>query len=209
MAMEIMTVENVAFAAYGRVLAGYPVAGALEAIREVPMEDGLRYQPRAEVLHLAPDAEKCGDMFFGGLPYQLGYLVGTKTKLDELHFHRSCALYAGAEAFVLLAAAPGDLADGKLDVGRIRAFLVPAGVAVEVYGGVVHALRRAPKQAGIRALVLLPYATKSNYRTTDQANFVDKMLWGRNTWVLAHRFSPEAVDGAVVALEGDNLDIKE
>ena len=38
-------------------------------------------------------------------------------------------------------------------------------------------------------------------------NAMDKMLWARNKWLLAHPESSEAAAGAVVALTGVNIDI--
>ena len=40
-------------------------------------------------------------------------------------------------------------------------------------------------------------------------NVLDKSLWARNKWLLAHADSSEAKDGAYVGLKGENIDIKD
>ena len=49
--------------------------------------------------------------------------------------------------------------------------------------------------------------TNTDFRPEDGANIMDKMLWARNKWLLAHADSDEAAQGAKVALTGANIDI--
>ncbi len=205
--MQILSVHDAAFAPYGRILQGYPLKGLMEVVSALPVGDKICYQAREERLHLAPDAEKCGDMFLGGMPFQLGYCTGKSTRLDAMAFHRSSELLCGAQDFILLLALAGELENGFLSTDRVRSFRVPRGDAVELYGGVLHALACPTPCDSLRVLILQPYATNSAYRTTDEANNVDRTLWARNTWLLAHRESAAAAQGAFVALQGENIDL--
>ena len=56
-------------------------------------------------------------------------------------------------------------------------------------------------------MVALPAGTNTDYRPVNTANAMDKMIWARNKWLLAHPESSEAAQGAVVALTGENIDI--
>jgi len=55
--------------------------------------------------------------------------------------------------------------------------------------------------------VALPLNTNTDYRPGTGKNTLDKALWARNKWLLAHPESGEAKDGAYVGLKGENIDI--
>ena len=58
-----------------------------------------------------------------------------------------------------------------------------------------------------RVMVALPDQTNTDFRPEDGANKLDKTLWARNKWLLAHPDSSEAKQGAAVLLKGENIDI--
>ena len=84
--MKILPVTDPAFAPYGRVVEGYPVAGLLEALEKHTScpEEGTVYFPKVDALHAAPDAAQIGDDLFGGMPFEFGCCNGRNTKLNCL-----------------------------------------------------------------------------------------------------------------------------
>ena len=67
--MKIIPVTDPAFAPYGRVVEGYPVAGLLKALEEkTPCPEGTVYFPKVDALHEAENAAEIGDCLFGGMP---------------------------------------------------------------------------------------------------------------------------------------------
>ncbi len=56
-------------------------------------------------------------------------------------------------------------------------------------------------------LVALPLNTNTDYRPGKGKNTLDKSLWARNKWLLAHAESSEAKQGAYIGLKGENIDI--
>ena len=114
----------------------------------------------------------------------------------------------GTDDFILLLATLSDLEDGELDTAKVKAFKVPAGVMVEVYATTLHyAPCHADAKKGFRVMVALPDQTNTDFRPEDGANKLDKTLWARNKWLLAHPDSSEAKQGAAVLLKGENIDI--
>ena len=98
--------------------------------------------------------------------------------------------------------------DGRLDTARVRAFRVPAGEVVEVYATTLHYAPCSAKAGeGFRVLVALPRGTNGPRPEITPLNGEDRMLWACNKWLLAHGESAEAAQGAVVALDGENIDI--
>ncbi|MDY4138421.1 MAG: DUF4867 family protein [Eubacteriales bacterium] len=206
--MEILSVFSPEFRAYGRVVEGYPVKGLLDALAQTPLTDGVVYVPREPLLHAAPEAQAIGEALYGGMPFQLGWCNGHNTKLNCLEFHRDSEFNLGTEDFILLLGLQGDIVDGRLDTATVKAFRCPAGVLIEVYATSLHyAPCHTDPAKGFRVMVALPENTNTDYRPEGGANVMDRMLWARNKWLLAHAESAEAAQGAVVALDGVNIDI--
>ena len=66
--MKIIPVTDPAFAPYGRVVEGYPVAGLLKALEEkTPCPEGTVYFPKVDALHEAENAAEIGDCLFAQL----------------------------------------------------------------------------------------------------------------------------------------------
>ena len=208
--MEIRSVFDPAFKPYGRVVEGYPVDGLLAALKTTPLPDAVAYTPREEALHAAADAQAVGEALFGGMPFQLGWCNGHNTRLNCLEYHRDSEFNLGTEAFILLLAKQDEMENGVLDTAKVRAFRVPAGVLIEVYATTLHyAPCSAKKGAGFRVLIVLPLGTNGPRPEISPKNEEDRRLWACNKWLLAHRESSEAAQGAPVLLEGVNLDIGE
>ena len=206
--MKILPVTDASFAPYGRVVEGYPVKGLLDALAQTPLTDGVVYVPREPLLHAAPEAQAIGEALYGGMPFQLGWCNGHNTKLNCLEFHRDSEFNLGTEDFILLLGLQGDIVDGRLDTATVKAFRCPAGVLIEVYATSLHyAPCHTDPAKGFRVMVALPENTNTDYRPEGGANVMDRMLWARNKWLLAHAESAEAAQGAVVALDGVNIDI--
>jgi hypothetical protein len=207
--MNILSVYDEAFRPYGRVVEGYPVEGILKALAETPCTDAVVYEPRIEALHQAENAQAIGEALYGGMPFQFGFCNGVNTKLNCLEFHRDSEFNLGTEDFILLVAKQGDIVDGVLDTAKVVAFKAPAGVLVECYATTLHYAPCSAKLGqGFRVLIALPDKTNTDYEGVRQGvNAMDKMLWARNKWLLAHPESSEAAQGAVVALTGVNVDI--
>ena len=85
----------------------------------------------------------------------------------------------------------------------MEAFLAPKGTLVEVYATTLH---YAPINAGgkFRCVVVLPRGTNTELTFKPNPAGESRLLTHTNKWLLAHAESPEAKNGAVVALKGEN-----
>ena len=206
--MKIYSVTDAEFKAYGRVVTGYPMEDILAALKTMPIPAGVDYVPSVPELEAAQDAVAVGTGLFGGMPYQLGYCNGHNTKLNCLEYHRDSEFNMGTEDFILLLAKLDDIENDRLDTAKVKAFRCPAGVLVEVYATSLHyAPCHADPAKGFQVLIGLPKDTNTDFRPEGGANKLDATLWARNKWLLAHAESSEAAQGAVVALDGVNIDI--
>lgn len=209
--MKILSVLDRAFQNYGQVITGYDCKTLLETLEAVtPLPDGVSYVPQQPELMELPVAKELAAGVYGGMPIQLGWCNGHNTKLNCLEYHRDSELNLGSRDFILLVAKREDMEGGRLNTEKVQAFHCPAGVLVEVYATTLHyAPCSARKGAGFRVLIVLPLGTNGPKPEITPKNEEDRCLWACNKWLLAHRESGEAAQGAPVLLDGANLDIEE
>ena len=209
--MEILKVTDPEFTNYGRIIEGYDAekTAILEALRDnTPIPEGTEYVAEEPALQSLAAADKITNSLFGGSPMQFGWCNGHNTKLNCLEYHRSSEINLGASDFILLLAKREEIVDFKLDSSKVKAFLVPKGVMVEVYATALHyAPCQAHKDSGFQVLVGLPKGTNVGKPEFAAGNQEDKLLTATNKWLLAHAESSEAKDGAWVGMTGENIDI--
>ncbi len=206
--MKIHSVYDPEFKPYGQVLSGYDTAELCQAMLKIDLPEGVSYEPGIDSLEACAIFTPLRDRAFGGMPIQLGMCWGHNTKLNCLEYHRDSEINIGTHDFVLLLAKQGEIVDGVLDTALVKAFRVPAGVAVEVYATSLH---YAPCQVnaadGFRVAVVLPKGTNTPKPDFEPLCDEDTWLLARNKWLLAHPDSAEAKDGAHIGLKGENIDI--
>jgi ureidoglycolate hydrolase len=211
MTMQILNVTDKEFTNFGRIIEGYEAEKKeiMEALRDkTPIPEGTDYVAEEAALQSLAAADKITNTLFGGSPMQFGWCNGHNTKLNCLEYHRSSEINMGATDFILLLAKREDIVDYKLDSSKVKAFLVPAGVMVEVYATALHyAPCQAHKDSGFQVLVGLPKGTNVGKPEYTAANQEDKLLTATNKWLLAHADSSEAKNGAWVGITGENIDI--
>lgn len=208
--MRIHDVREPIFKPYGRIAAGYPLAGLMDALALTPLGETVSYVPKDPSLHAAKDADTVGEALFGGMPFQFGRCNGHNTRLNCLEYHRDSEFNLGTEDFILLLARQEEIVDGMLETQLVQAFRVPKGTLVEIYATTLHyAPCSALNGQGFRVMVALPEKTNTPFTGAPGANVMDRQLWARNKWLLAHADSPEAKRGAFIGLTGENIDIKD
>ena len=207
--MKIYSVNEPAFAPYGKVLPGYDTHELMKTLEtSTPMPDGVEYVPSLPALEALPIAGQLSTNAYGGMPVQLGFCNGRNTRLNCLEYHRDSEINCGTEDFILLVARVDDMVDGQLDTAKVKAFRAPAGAMVEVYATTLHyAPCSAERGAGFKVLIVLPRGTNGPKPDIAPVNTEDRTLWGCNKWLLAHPDSDEAAQGAYVGLTGANIDI--
>ena len=206
--MEIIPISDPRFGPYGRAAEGFGLSDFLSVLRDTPMpEAGTCYEPSWPALEELPAAEALRDQGFGGLDIEIGFCNGYNSKLTCLEYHRSSEIDIPADDVILLLALQTELEEYRLDTGRVRAFLVPAGTAVELYATTLHyAPCGVGRGKGFRMACVLPRGTNL---ASPQVPAVGeaRLLLGRNKWVIASPGTPEAEAGAFVGLHGPAVEL--
>ena len=208
--MKIESIYDASFRPYGQILTGYDTAALVSAMNAIPLPAvGVAYEPSIAALEQNVIFGQLQNNAYGGMPVQIGMCWGWNTKLNCLEYHRDSEINIGTVDFILLLARQEEIADGKLDTAHIKAFRVPAGVAVEVYATTLHyAPCHVDGEKGFRVAVALPRGTNEARPSITPVNEEDRRLWARNKWLLAHPESSEAGQGAYIGLTGENTDIQ-
>lgn len=208
--MKIQSVFDKEFATYGKVVEGYDFSSllsTLEANSEKPT-DSVIYVPSVDILESEPVFAELSSNCYGGMPIQVGYCNGTNTKLNCFEYHRDSEVDIAADDVILLVARQQDIINGQIDSSNTEAFLCPKGTAVELYATTLHyAPCSAKKGEGFRVIIVLPKGTNEAKPDITIKNDEDKLLWALNKWLVAHKDTSEAKDGAHVGITGDNVDI--
>lgn len=203
--MEIIPVSDARFSAYGQVMEGYDLEAltrCLEAEAPVP-EDRTVYVPSLPSLEELPVAKELRDRGFGGLDIQIGYCSGSNARLTCLEYHRTSEIDIAVTDLILLLARQPDLKDHRLDTKEIRAFFVPRGTVVELFATTLHyAPCGAAAGQGFCMGCVLPKGTNEEKPAVECRSAEDRLLWGRNKWVIAGPGTQEASDGAFVGITG-------
>ena len=207
--MTILPISDPAFASYGKILEGYDTQELLRTLdAATPLPQGVEYVPSQPELEALPLTSLLASNAYGGMPIQMGWCNGHNTKLNCLEYHRDSELNVGVQDFILLLAKREEMADGRLDTGKVEAFLCPAGTLVEVYATTLHYAPCSAKAGeGFQVAIVLPKGTNLDKPAILAGNQEDQCLWARNKWLLAHKDSSEAAQGAPVRLDGENIDI--
>ncbi len=204
--MKVYHVTDKAFQEYGQVLEGYDFSELLNTLSKLPVpENGIVYQASVPALENCGIKEACQNNGFGGMPIQLGYVGGNNKILNCLEYHKSSEWNVALNDVILVIAKQTEIQDGKLDTACTKAFLLPAGVGVELYATTLHYAPMNVKEESYRVVCALPLGTNGAKPEMEIRSLEDKMCAGSNKWLMAHKDSQDAQNGAYVGLVGENI----
>ena len=205
--MEIKKVTDPSFKKYGKIIEGIDFSEILKNLEALPMPaEGVEYFPGVKELESTPATKIISESLYGGMPIQIGMCNGHNKALNAVEYHRDSEINVALYDMVLLIGELKDVTeDFKYDTSKIEAFLVPAGVAVEMYATTLHYAPCHVEDQGFKAVVVLPKGT--NYDLTFKNSYTkeDKLLTAVNKWLIAHEDAK--IDGAFNGLVGENITI--
>lgn len=207
--MKIYSVTEEAFKQYGRVIKDIDFSELVEVLeKETPLPQGVEYVPGLPALEELPVKQILMDRIYGELPIQVGYCNGHNKMLNALEYHRSSEINVAATDAVLILGSELEMTeDYTYDTALAKAFLVPRGTAVELYGTTLHYAPCDVGGAGFKVAVVLPEGTNLSLEK-EHGNGEDSHLTAKNKWLLGH---PEGglPEGSPMGLVGKNLCIDE
>ncbi len=212
--MKILPITDPAFRKYGRQITHVDLTELVEALRKQPVPEGVVYEPGVEALEATSAMESLATAYFGEMPIQIGYCNGHNQLLNAVEYHRNSELNIAATDAILILGMQQDIEEGFIyDTAKMEAFLVPAGVGVEIYATTLHYAPCSVNGAGFQVAVVLPKGTnyplkKSHAELSAAAENEDALLTAVNKWLIGH--AEGGLDaGSYIGLRGKNLNVNE
>ena len=213
--MKIYSVNDPEFREYGRVINNVDFTELVEAMKKTPLPEGVVYEPSVAELEALPVYEALSITTYGEMPIQIGYCNGHNSKLNALEYHRDSEINVAATDAILMLGLMKDVQpDFTYDTANVKAFLVPAGTAVEVFATTLHYAPCGVDGNGFQVTIVLPKGTNyplKNARpravgtTTDNE---DCLITATNKWLIGHA-EGGLDEGSFLGLVGKNLDLND
>ena len=208
--MKLYQVHQEAFRPYGRVIGEMDFTALVEAMGETPCPMGETvYAPGDEKLEALPVSEELRTRIFGELPIQVGYCNGENYLLNAVEYHHTSEVNVAATDMILLLGRVQDVtAEQTYDAGRIEAFFVPKGTAVELYATTLHYAPCSPREGeGFRVTVVLPKGTNTDLAAHHPRDGEDRLITAKNKWLIGHP-DAELPAGRPIGITGENLSVR-
>lgn len=207
MGITVKKLQDPAFLKYGRVLPPqYDVTELLEKMKETPLPEDVAYVPSVKELEELDIAESFRIGIYGELPIQIGYCNGHNHLLNAVEYHKSSEINVALYDMILLVGMQQDIEENfTYDSGRIEAFLVPAGAAVELYATTLHYAPCGVNGNGFKTVIVLPRDTNTGLLTRRNESKEDSLLAAKNKWLIAHKDA--GIEGAFVGIYGENISV--
>lgn len=202
--MKIQNVTDAAFKKYGKVVTGIDFSDMIAEMKKMEIPAEVVYEPGLANLEACASAKDLCESCYGGMPIQVGHCSGNNYKLNAVEYHRDSEINISVDGMILLLGKLEDVEDDfTYDTARIEAFLVPAGVAVELYATTLHYAPCNSEKTGFRGIVVLPKGTNYDLTKKPSKTPEDKLITHVNKWLIAHEDAKIA--GAFNGLKGENI----
>ncbi len=214
--MKVISCFDESFKEYGRVVDNVDFKELVEAMKSTPVPEGVVYEAGIESLEALPVATEIARVVYGEMPIQIGYCNGHNCMLNALEYHRDSEINVAATDAILMLGLLKDVEkDFTYDTSKVKAFLVPAGTAVEVYATTMHYAPCGVDNKGFQVSIILPKGTNypltgahANVNADGTALSEDALITAVNKWLIGHKDG--GLDaGSFLGLKGKNLNINE
>lgn len=214
--MKVLSVKDAAFKKYGRIVDNVDLTALIEAIKATPVPEAVAYEPSVESLEATPCMKALSETTYGEMPIQIGYCNGHNVMLNALEYHRDSEINVAATDAILMLGKLEDVeADFTYDTSKVEAFLLPAGMAVEVYATTLHYAPCSVDGKAFQVGIVLPkgtnypLATKHAALNADgSAPNEDALITATNKWLIGHA-EGGLDEGSFLGLKGKNLNVTE
>ncbi|MGL4628249.1 MAG: DUF4867 family protein [Cetobacterium sp.] len=212
--LEILSCSSEEFKEYGKIILGYDfneLVQYAEKNTNIPPSGNIYVGSVEEMEGFAPLFSSLRNNFYGGMDTQIGYCNGNNSFLNGLEYHKSSELNIAVTDLVLLLAKTTEISNNKIDSSVVKAFFLPKGMAVELYGTTMHFAPCKVSNEGFKCIVILPKDTNTEISLEGKEIFTneDNYLFKRNKWLLVHTDKQDLIaKGAYEGISGENLEVK-
>ena len=207
--MELLSINSPEFKAYGRIVDNVDFTPLLEELKKTPVTEGVVYEPSVKALEETCTFTGLRDITYGEMPIQIGFCNGHNSVLNALEYHKDSEVNVMATDAILLLGLRSELEDDfTYDTAKVKAFLVPAGTAVEIYATSLHYAPCGVSGEGFQVAIVLPKGTNYPFaEKRERSAGEDRLMTAVNKWLIGHPDGGLA-EGTFFGLTGENLSVR-
>lgn len=209
--VPVLSVNDPAFAPYGRIVTGYDLSGLISYMENhttIP-ESGNIYTPSVPEMEQDPAAEQIQRVLYGGMPVEVGYCNGRNTTYNGFEYHKGSEINVAVTDFMLVLGHTWLIRGSTYRTEDAQVFFVEKGAAIEMYQTTLHLSPCRVSDEGFKDIVILPRGTNTplqDRRASDDPE--SRLLLQTNKWVIAHpEREPLIRQGAFPGLLGENKEL--
>ena len=207
----IRDVKDDAFKSYGRIVEGYDFDGLISYMEEhttIPAE-GNKYIPSVEDMEQLKVFSELQDLFYGGMPIQIGYCNGRNTTYNGFEYHKGSEINIAVTDFMLVLGHSWDIKNKTFQAADAEVFFVAKGTAIEMYQTTLHLSPCRVSDEGFKDIVVLPRGTNTPLEGGKVLHEAEnELLLQKNKWVIAHPDrEPLIRQGAYPGFIGENKEL--
>ena len=211
--VEILSVRDIRFESYGRIIDGFDFSELLDYMEEqteIP-ENGNIYTASVSEMENTDIAEKVKNLIYGEMPIEIGYCNGRNTTYNGFEYHKGSEINIAVTDFMLVLGHSWEIKENTYKIEDAKVFFVEKGTAIEMYQTTLHLSPCRVCDEGFKDIVILPRGTNTPLEKKEQClceNSEGRLLLQKNKWVIAHpEREPLIRQGAYPGLLGENKDL--
>ena len=211
--VEILSVRDIRFESYGRIIDGFDFSELLDYMEEqteIP-ENGNIYTASVSEMENTDIAEKVKNLIYGEMPIEIGYCNGRNTTYNGFEYHKGSEINIAVTDFMLVLGHSWEIKENTYKIEDAKVFFVEKGTAIEMYQTTLHLSPCRVCDEGFKDIVILPRGTNTPLEKKEQClceNSEGRLLLQKNKWVIAHpEREPLTRQGAYPGLLGENKEL--
>ncbi|WP_110113860.1 DUF4867 family protein [Bacillus sp. CGMCC 1.16541] len=208
--LQMVHITDNVFKRYGTIITSYDFR-ELEAYMERTTidETGNVYVASVPEMEQTKIKEQIQLNFYGDMPIQIGYCNGSNCTLNGLEYHKGSEINVAMTDLVLLVGLVQEIDNNQFESKNVKAFFVPKGTAIELYGTTLHFAPCKVSDDGFKVVVILPKGTNEPLEhKVETITEEDKLLFMKNKWLLAHPNREALINkGAYPGIIGENIEV--
>lgn len=206
---DIYDITDPKFNAFGNVLTGYDLADIQNYAKEnieIP-KTGNSYSPSNPNLENFEVVKEIEADIYAGLPIEAGECSGQNTSFSAFEFHQGSEINLILTDVIMILGKRDQIVNGYFNAQEdAKAFYVPAGSVIEMYGTTLHYSPCKVFESGFKVIVIL---IKGSNESLD-VNFKSKnnQIIKVNKFQMVHESRQDKIEqGIKVGLSGELIEI--
>lgn len=197
--LKIQSVDDPTFNRYAQVIDGYDNYSVATVMDRIKLPTDFYYKISSPDLESDAEIQKVGANVFAGMPFVAGECVGNSSDLPHSEYHNGSEVNIFQNDVVMALGRRSDVVDFKYDPSKdAELYFIPAGTAIEMYGGTLHYAPFKVNPEGFKFVVMLPEGANEELPT--EKTFDNPRIEKKSNWFFG--YDNESMIGDTITIKG-------